>query len=303
MAQEILDRNLENRSKLVFSFRKTNSHQSIIRTLHFAENIDVKESVRANYSEYTPLGNNGSVFAYLGSQSRDITVDFQITLQNIMEHTLIKPPTQKSKSKITKSSYFQKAKSPFDSVSNYFNKSHKSIQSNIEHFANQFLNSISSDGANNESLEIALREGRENRLSYGITEGTSAQTRSVSILKVMYWVNLIRSSVMTNSAKPSLGPPIVSLVHGILYQNVPCIVTDYNISYDSNAGLDEVTLLPRRLKVSLKMKEVRLRGQSFDPSDDQNRNMMPGYESFIEDGFATFDPMNSIYFPSDGASI
>ena len=83
-------------------------------------------------------------------------------------------------------------------------------------------------------------------------------------------------------------------MHGILYQNVPCIVTDYSISYDEKGGFDEVTLLPRILKISLKMKEIRLRGQEFDPSHPETRNMMPGYESFIENGFATFDPTNNV---------
>ena len=38
------------------------------------------------------------------------------------------------------------------------------------------------------------------------------------------------------------------------------------------------------------MREIRLRGKDFNPNDPSTSHMMPGWESFIEDGFATFDP-------------
>ena len=287
--KEIVDRQLENRSKFVFTFNKKDGYGPIIRTLHFAENIEIEESVSTNYSEYTPLGSNGSVFSFLGSKSRKFDVTFNITLPNIMAHTLVKPPTEVKKSKVTKASYFLKQlpvlKSQLQDTSE--------IKKNIEKFANDFVNNILLDG---NDIDVASFDGsfapnfRFNDITNGITTGPDATTRQTALLKVMYWVNLIRSSVMTSAKKPSLGPPIVRMVHGILYQNVPCIVTDYSISHEKSAGLDEVTMLPRVLKFNMSLREVRLRGKDFDPSDPKASNMMPGWDSFIEEGFATFDP-------------
>jgi len=292
----IVDRQLENRSKLIFSFKKsTGGGTHPPKTLHFAENIDVKESTRANYSEYTPLGNNGSVFAYLGSQSREISLNFSITLQNIMMHTLIKPPTQKAASKITKESYSLVKKTLKGDVVVPPSNDKKLV----EKFINSFITNIKSD-PNDVSLYAAISEaGSTKAIESFYKDDIFSNTRLTAIMKVMFWINLIRCSVMTNSLRPSLGPPIITLVHGILYDHVPCIATDYSISYDEQAGFDETTLLPRRLKVSLKLREVRLRGDSFNPNNQETKHMMPGYESFIENGFGTLDPTNSAFNTKD----
>ena len=300
--KEIVDRQLESRSKFVFEFNPTDGKPPIIRTLHFAENIDIKESVQTNYSEYTPLGSNGSVFTYLGSRSRAFDVNFNITLPNIMMHTLIKPPTESKKSKVTKDDYFVKS---LNSGKDKFSlRPIEGITGNIEKFANDFINNILLDGHDVDAL-VGQAGGQFllNDVRRGITEGPGSQTRLTSLLKVMYWVNLIRSSTMTSSKKPSLGPPIVRMIHGIMYQNVPCIVTDYSISHDPNAGYDEVTLLPRVLKISMKLREVRLRGRDFNPTDVGAADMMPGWDSFIEQGFATFDPMNAVPNTKDQGSM
>lgn len=296
---EIVDRQLENRSKLVFHFKNNSGPNDIVRTLHFAENIDVRETIQSNYSEYTPLGSNGSVFTYLGSKSRGLDITFNITLPNIMAHTLIKPPTSSKKARISKNDYFVTANITKEQ-SSYMPAA--SIRSNIEKFAEDFINNIIGDPNDTGKFED-LPFPLQNSVSRGITTGIGAETRLNAILKTMYWVNLIRSSVLTSAKNPSLGPPIVRLVHGILYQNVPCIVTQYNISHQPSAGYDEVTLLPKVLTVSMSLKEVRLRGLDFNPENETTSDMMPGWDSFIEEGFATLDPMNRVPNTKDQGSI
>jgi len=299
MTKDIVDRQLENRSKLVFHFKNKSGPNDIVRTLHFAENLDIREGIQTNYSEYTPLGSNGSVFTYLGSKSRSFDITFNITLPNIMAYTLIKPPTHTKKARIGKEDYFVKENINKEE-SSY--KPAISIRNNIEKFANDFINNIIGDPNDTgkfEELPLPLR----NAVSRGITVGTGAETRLNALMKVMYWVNLIRSSTLTSSKKPSLGPPIVRLVHGILYQNVPCIVTQYSISHDPAGGYDEVTLLPRVLKISMNLREVRLRGLDFNPETEERSDMMPGWDSFIEEGFATLDPMNRVPTTKEQGSI
>ena len=75
---------------------------------------------------------------------------------------------------------------------------------------------------------------------------------------IMYWVNLIRSSVLNNVEDPTLPPPLIRLTHGTMYRNIPCICHSYNISHIENAGYERASFLPRRIKVSMDLSEVRL---------------------------------------------
>lgn len=316
--QDVTNRQIENKSKLVFEFNLGGA-VSLIRTLHFMENIDVRERVDTNYSEYTPLGNNGSVFTYLGAKSRSIDISFNITLPNIMAHTLVKPPSALKKSKVTQDSYFNAV-----GLGNT-NLEEDQVKASVERFTQDFITNVLSS-ANDRDIYQNLREDRTvdsltlegtantsfdfpnlarliPDLLNGYQTGQSADTRLKALMQVMYWVNLIRSSVMTHSTQPSYGPPILRLVHGILYQNVPCIVTNYSISHDPNAGYDEVTYMPRILKVNLSLKEVRQRGERFDNSSQTNKYMMPGWDSLFIQDFATIDPTNVVSDTGNRGSI
>ena len=103
---------------------------------------------------------------------------------------------------------------------------------------------------------------------------------------------MIRSSVLTNSSQPYLGPPLVYLNNGILYQNVPCIARSYSIGHEEEAGFDELTFLPNRLTVRMTLSEVRLKGDSFNPGSSQNSFYTPGWDSLIINGAETIDPGN-----------
>ena len=79
-----------------------------------------------------------------------------------------------------------------------------------------------------------------------------------STLNLVYlWVNLIRASVLNNSRSTTLGPPIVRLTHGGMYNNVPCLLQDYSINIVDEAGYDVQTMTPKRLEISLNLIESR----------------------------------------------
>ena len=44
---------------------------------------------------------------------------------------------------------------------------------------------------------------------------------------VLWWINVVRASVVNNSEEHIYGPPIVRLSHGILYDKIPCVCSDY----------------------------------------------------------------------------
>lgn len=75
----------------------------------------------------------------------------------------------------------------------------------------------------------------------------------------VYIINILRSGIMAAKSEvitnPTSEPPIILLNYGILYQNVPCICVDYNISFDVDTPYDLGTLLPHFIKVSLSLKE------------------------------------------------
>jgi hypothetical protein len=75
---------------------------------------------------------------------------------------------------------------------------------------------------------------------------------------IMYWVNLIRSSTVNNVDDPTLPPPLVRVNHGVMYRNIPCICKSYSITNEEQAGYERTSFLPRRIKVSMDLYEVRL---------------------------------------------
>ena len=116
-------------------------------------------------------------------------------------------------------------------------------------------------------------------------------TRNQIINVLLWWINVIRSSVLNNTESPADGPPIVRLSHGIMYRQVPCVVTNYGIDYDESAGLDLKTLLPRRITVSMDLAEVRAGDfTDFQPGHPIKRDNVCGWEVLFKLDGASLDP-------------
>lgn len=272
MNQPISERHLEDKSKLEFHFNIDEEPRYLVKHLNFMENIQIDEKVVSNYAQYTPIGSNGSTFAYLGTKSREFDISFNMTLPHIMESTLIKPDIVNntiSKPELQKSFFIEETDWNFNQLPK----------------SNKIKNFIRDVDARHQSL---LTERDELINQDQIELGFGYRSRQDALVKIMNWVNLIRSSCLTNAKKPYLGPPIVRLHHGILYSNVPCVVNSYNITYDQMNGFDSKTMLPRVISVKLNLKEVRLRGKPFSLGEDGD--YMPGWDSFIHEEFVTLDP-------------
>ena len=268
----ITERHLEDKSKLVFQFNLSQEPKFMIKTLNFMENIQIDERVSTNYAQYTPIGSNGSQFAYLGTKSREFEISFNITLPHIMESTLIKPEVSNATfSKTDKQNSFFTGFSP----PNKFDDEQRHLR--------KFIFKVDKEHRDLLTDQDKLVEPPSNPSFF------VRSSRDIALTKIMFWVNLIRSSCITSSRQPYLGPPLVRLHHGILYSDIPCLVNSYNITYDQMNGFDAKTMLPRVISVKLSLKEVRLRGKVFSPGD--NGDYMPGWDSmFVEDEFVTLDP-------------
>jgi hypothetical protein len=94
------------------------------------------------------------------------------------------------------------------------------------------------------------------------------------------------------SKNPIYGPPIIRLRHGILYQDIPCICTDYSIDYNEAAGYDIDTLLPRQLKINLKLEEIRTGdfGEFAPKGNPIERDNLAGWEAVVLGETNSMDP-------------
>jgi hypothetical protein len=131
------------------------------------------------------------------------------------------------------------------------------------------------------------------RLSQATTGYQQDQQLKYRIIDlIIYWTNIIRSSVVNYSKNPIYGPPIIRLSHGILYQNVPCICTNYSIDFNEGAGYDLDTLLPRQLKITLKLEEFRTGdfGEFAPKGSPIERDNLAGWEAVVLGETNSMDP-------------
>lgn len=120
------------------------------------------------------------------------------------------------------------------------------------------------------------------------------QNRYKIIDIIVFWTNVIRASVINNAHNPLLGPPIIRLSHGIMYQDIPCLCMNYSIEAEDEAGYDLQTLLPRRIKFNLDLEEIRAGDfGEFLPKEKANpvkRDNLAGWEAVVTDDFRSMDP-------------
>lgn len=291
-----IDPHIEDRSYLTFQFKKK-SGDNFSRVLKFLENIEVSESTQANYAEYTPIGSNGSIFAFLGAKSRKLDLKFSLTLPNIQEHTLITPRAGDLVDRDgQKAAYFVNENLVGDRGTN----GNKLFSDVYTGFGIRFFESLTdkekkifSQALPGESDAIQSALAGQAKGSRPIRGLTGTQT---ALYQVMYWINLIRTSVLTSAKRPFLGPPIITLNHGLMYMSVPCICEGYKVSHDEAAGYDAITFLPRKLNITMDLREVRLRGLDFEPGNPERSNFMPGWDSLYNEdnganeGYITLDP-------------
>ena len=87
--------------------------------------------------------------------------------------------------------------------------------------------------------------------------------------------------------------------HGLLYQDIPCICTDYRVDWDERAGYDLETLLPRKLNIKLNLEEFRTGNfKAFDPNEIIERDNLAGWESVISEG-QNLDPGYNVYMKDE----
>jgi hypothetical protein len=269
-----INQKLEERSKITFEFPGGET-----RVLPFFENIEISENKKANYARYQPLGRSSTMFSYVGSESRQLKIQFKITLpliQQMVSRDLVLltfPRNSANNGKLTPKDF------KVDSSSEPTR--YKIDKNDAASFEQEYLTTI--DNVTSFELQESIERGK-----------LSQQNKKI-IDVVVYWINLIRSSVINNSVKVYQGPPIIRVTHGILFQDVPCLCMSYNIQPDEAGGYDPATLLPRVMNVDLDLSELRHGNfTNYRAGSPIERDNIVGWEAVITPDVnhaVTLDPL------------
>jgi hypothetical protein len=307
-----VDRRLGERSFLDFRFPdRRGSATALSVTLPFLENVQISEKKRARYQRFQPVSRSSDLYTYLGADSRKISLKFHLTLKhieadgpNITDFMNALTNSQDSYEEI-RQRFKGNSTTPPESQSEQVITSYLTdVRESAQAVKDSWVRFLSWGEQLNFQTRYTLPQGdsfepagplEANKDWITTNSEESVAKRSKVIDMVIYWVNLIRSSVVNNAMNPTLGPPIIRLNHGIMYQDVPCICTDYSLEPDANAALDMDTLLPQRISITMALEEIRTGnfGQfREDPKDAQTRMVtrdnLAGWESVIVHN--TMDP-------------
>jgi hypothetical protein len=326
--RHIINRALPERSKLMFYFPMPQTGDSYYTVeLPFFENVSIKESKKARYQKYSLISRSSNLYSYLGADSRMLDITFNITLPHLLEEhpdinldRYVGYLQDKDNTELEKQKFLE----PYKQTSIPDGAAWKLGTTYTTKFAKasaqQVLNTdwalagitaservdlktryqLDDPLPNNDIIakRVATKEFADGSLigdDVLVTDVDTDQTRRLKyriIDLIIYWTNIIRSSVVNYSKNPIYGPPIIRLNHGILYQNIPCICENYSIDYNEAAGHDLDTLLPRQLKVTLKLEEIRTGdfGEFVPKGNPIERDNLAGWEAVVLGETNSMDP-------------
>ena len=329
--RHIIDRKLPERAKLMFYFPKPSlGDDYFIVEMPFFENVKIRESKKARYQKYSLLSRSSNLYSYLGADSRQLNLSFNMTLPHILDDNPGLTLQQfidysSSENTETEKKRFRKPYRANDAVNGMAFKlgTHYTKELAFASAKQVLLNDQITAGMDGETtkammskfgivgagpglaIDSALKEQGTIQINEGLENQAEAEAKEKEDLKgnenmqlqyriidlIIYWTNIIRSSVVNNAENPLYGPPTIRLRHGILYQDIPCICTDYSISYNEAAGYDVNTLLPRQLNITMNLEEIRTGDfGEFDTGNIVRQDNLAGWEAVVNGDTRSMDP-------------
>lgn len=269
----LVNRKLPQRSFLEFYYPEPN----IKVTFPFMENIDIEESKRANYATYNPVGRSSPLYAYLGAGPRQFKLSFALTLPHLEDYI----------ESYIKSYKTTNGPSLEEERKRFFNPTNQAAESQQEAFS---LEKILSDIEDINELVIPPDETVRRKIEQLQSDAFAHRTKVIGL--ITYWLNIIRTSVTNHSKYPYLGPPLIRIYHGILWDGVLCICQDYNFTFPTDvAGYDINSLLPRRILVSMTLEELRAGDfGEYERGVPIKQDNLAGYEAVLDPKFKSIDP-------------
>jgi len=304
MGQSVkVNQRLEDRSRLIFTFPQPAGESSLIRVCPFFENPIIRERKTSNLVKYDALGRPGQLFGYTGAKSRQLDVEFNINLPLVFDLASRNFSTDKIKQETDedlREKFFEQLETQSDAAM-------KATKWNVKR--DEFLKLIN-DGtmptlgivtpsppataATGAGAAAAVagavvapptspEDSEDVKLATHINGAYSkSHLYAQAVEIIVYWIGLIRSSTMNNYMNPTLGPPIIKIKHGILYDRISTVAQNYSIALDDMAGYDVVSLLPNRIKVSLSLLEIQ-KNPSDVPGDVEET--IYGWERNVDNAY------------------
>jgi hypothetical protein len=276
------------------------------------ENIEVSESQRPNYATYDLIGRSGSLYAYLGSKSREMNLKFNITLPNIVDYIhnvglsqMFSNNFRKMANGISKieerKKFLKKGSEEDTNITENLFKYYEHGKWDMQQLDSTFVDGKDSkSGVRDAFSRLASFFNVQNTGSIfndifgkpNLKKGFSDIDMGQAVNLLMMWINVIRTSVINNSTQTQYGPPTIYIKHGTMYKNIPCVFTNFSIIIANNAGYELLSLAPRQVEVTMNLSENRSGNfGEFKPFDLVNGDNLTGWESVI-DGKGTMDPHN-----------
>ena len=186
----------------------------------------------------------------------------------------------------------------FNSLTSFYSKTPSNFTIISAKPIKQIINSEDISGSFNSTKLTKLFNDYINSLQFSNGADIESNQEVIKVLdKIVFLTNLLRASVAPDKEDDNIGQaPLVILNHGILYQNVPCFITNYQININRDTPYDTDTLLPYNISVSLDMFESKktakqyfnlLSGENEERSESvrANRDQI-GWESVIQKPFS-----------------
>jgi len=329
-------RKLEERSYLTVEFPTSNDR--VFRSyIPFLENPTISEQSSSRLQEYKLVGRAGSLFGYMGADSRKIDVTFRINLLHLMHLQATEGLATRflSSFKLFFSDR-EKAKERFELKKSFNEQEEETDTGYNDPFAEEqtpipFEDVDASRGIGRAPTDLGERKEIDHAAIHrkyyqeavgeligeggflnGITgifgkisdffEPEDAVNLDKIINTVYVWLNLIRGTTLNNSRNTLYGPPTVRLTHGPMYNNIPCVVDSYNIAIVNDGGYDSQTMTPKIIEVKLSLKENRTGNfGAFNAGVIEEGDNLAGWEAIYSTN--NLDPYNGLINPLDVSSI
>lgn len=202
----------------------------------FYQNPKITESKKAKYVRYSPIGLNDQVQVYTGSESRSFKVDFDLNFLHMAANNLegIKQYLEHFPEITSTRSHSVKWKaSVFNDLS---------VANNIGWF-------IGVQGGDS----VINKVGEE---FYNYVQENTATKHTTLIDCYNFIINIIRKSSYNDEKNPLLGPPLIRIKFGPMFDKVLCVCNGYNIK-DKELTYDVETGMPASVSISLDLTEIR----------------------------------------------
>ena len=303
---------LEERSYLDFYFPNTDIGR---RRVCFFENPSIVESRRPNYASKNIVARNEPVRLYTGSEARKIKLNFTYTLPHV-EHffNLIgdigatckgfgygTPPTgadnynagglvgapQRSKWKDWRDFTAEKVAQFFGNFETQTEGPTVSMLNNDSTKGPRFYEPNRSWNKPVEGFEDIKQGGigeigfQERLVKMWSLKGEDLDAAGmVATFYTQFVIDTIRASVIGDSVKIGpVGPPIVRFRHGTVFNEAPFIVRNFTVDYQTKAGYEVRTLLPRQVKFTIELEEFR---QTHGSHHGNTQEQVPGASNILE---------------------